>query len=56
MHGFFTYSLTADYVGTLLGLEHSLFAFARIATPQIGVNLLQSGGIPLVSGKPSLTN
>lgn len=35
--------------GTLLGLEHSLFAAARIVTPQIGVSLLIQGGIPLVA-------
>jgi OCT family organic cation transporter-like MFS transporter 18 len=36
--------------GTLLGLEHSLFAAARILTPQAGVSLLNAGGISLVSG------
>jgi OCT family organic cation transporter-like MFS transporter 18 len=36
--------------GTLLGLEHSLFAAARILTPQAGVYLLNYGGITLVSG------
>lgn len=36
--------------GTLLGLEHSLFAAARILTPQIGVSLLKQGGVSLMSG------
>ena len=36
--------------GTLLGLEHSLFAAARIITPQVGVGLLESGGVCAVSG------
>lgn len=36
--------------GFLLGLEHSLFAAARIASPQVGVLLLQRGGVTLVSG------
>ena len=36
--------------GLLLGTEHSLFAAARIASPQIGVYLLQTGGITAVSG------
>lgn len=36
--------------GTLLGMEHSLFAAARTFTPQVGVWLLDSGGIPAVSG------
>jgi len=35
--------------GTLLGLEHTLFAAARIAAPQVGVWLLKSGGVPAVS-------
>lgn len=36
--------------GTLLGLEHALFALARIASPQAGVALLKSGGVTAVSG------
>ena len=35
--------------GTLLGLEHCLFAAARVFAPQMGISLLQSGGISLVS-------
>jgi hypothetical protein len=35
--------------GTLLGLEHSLFAAARIAAPQAGVTLLKLGGVSAVS-------
>lgn len=35
--------------GTLLGLEHTLFAAARIAAPQVGVSLLKSGGVSSVS-------
>ena len=35
--------------GTLLGLEHSLFAAARIIAPQLGVFVLKSGGISGVS-------
>ncbi len=36
--------------GTLLGLEHSLFAAARVFAPQAGVYLLQEGGVTAVSG------
>eukprot|EP01041_Mallomonas_annulata_P004952 gene4952-9900_t len=36
--------------GILIGTEHSLFAAARIASPQMGVYLLQYGGIPAVAG------
>lgn len=36
--------------GTLLGLEHSMFAAARVAAPQTGISLLRSGGVSLVSG------
>lgn len=35
--------------GTLLGLEHSLFAAARVFAPFIGIYLLEQGGISLVS-------
>ena len=35
--------------GTLLGLEHSLFAAARVIAPQTGVMLLKSGGVSAVS-------
>ena len=35
--------------GTLLGLEHTLFAAARIAAPQVGVSLLKFGGVTAVS-------
>mmetsp|Transcript_17894 Transcript_17894/g.36136 ORF Transcript_17894/g.36136 Transcript_17894/m.36136 type:complete len:431 (-) Transcript_17894:44-1336(-) len=35
--------------GTLLGLEHSLFAAARVAAPQTGVYLLKTGGVSAVS-------
>lgn len=38
-----------DGKGTLLGLEHSLFAGARILSPQIGIFILQSYGIAGVS-------
>lgn len=34
--------------GTLLGLEHALFAAARVAAPQGGIMLLQSNGISSV--------
>lgn len=34
--------------GTLLGLEHSLFAAARIIAPQMGIGLLEWGGISTV--------
>jgi hypothetical protein len=37
-------------IGTLLGLEHSLFAAARVFAPQAGVYLLQTGGVSAVSG------
>lgn len=39
--------------GTLLGMEHSLFAAARIVTPQIGVSILHAygaSGVSLTSG------
>lgn len=39
----------AGLKGTLLGLEHSLFALARVVAPQTGVGLLQRGGVSLVS-------
>jgi predicted MFS family arabinose efflux permease len=35
--------------GTLLGLEHSLFAAARIATPQLGTMILTNYGVSAVS-------
>jgi hypothetical protein len=35
--------------GTLLGLEHSLFAAARVVAPQSGVYLLKTGGVSAVS-------
>jgi fucose permease len=35
--------------GTLLGLEHALFAAARIAAPQAGILLLDWGGVSAVS-------
>jgi len=40
--------------GTLLGLEHCLFAAARVFAPQMGVGLLQYGGISAVSSASSL--
>ena len=39
-----------DHRGTLLGVEHSLFACARIASPQAGIMILNSYGVPGVSG------
>jgi hypothetical protein len=39
----------AQSKGSLLGLEHSLFAAARVATPQIGVSLWQAQGLSAVS-------
>lgn len=35
--------------GTLLGLEHALFAAARVVAPQSGVYLLKTGGVSAVS-------
>lgn len=35
--------------GTLLGLEHSLFALARVGAPQLGVWLLAKGGVATVA-------
>ena len=35
----------AEMKGTLLGMEHSLFAVARVFGPSAGVALLTSGGI-----------
>jgi OCT family organic cation transporter-like MFS transporter 18 len=40
--------------GTLLGLEHCLFAAARVFAPQMGIGLLTYGGIPAVSAASSL--
>jgi MFS family permease len=40
--------------GTLLGLEHCLFAAARVFAPTAGVGLLQYGGITAVSSASSL--
>lgn len=42
--------VTAHAKGTLLGLEHSLFAAARIVTPQVGVFVLSEYGVSGVSG------
>lgn len=36
--------------GTLIGLEHSLFALARVWTPQLGLAVLTWGGVSGVSG------
>mmetsp|Transcript_11695 Transcript_11695/g.16072 ORF Transcript_11695/g.16072 Transcript_11695/m.16072 type:complete len:409 (+) Transcript_11695:18-1244(+) len=36
--------------GTLLGMEHSIFAAVRVFSPKIGVLLLQSGGVSAVAG------
>jgi hypothetical protein len=36
--------------GTLIGLEHSLFALARTWTPQVGLWVLTWGGVSGVSG------
>lgn len=38
-----------DEKGTLLGLEHSMFAAARVVAPYAGVSLLTFGGISLVA-------
>lgn len=35
--------------GTLLGVEHSFFALARVVAPQVGVMLLLSGGVSAVT-------
>mmetsp|Transcript_22958 Transcript_22958/g.25126 ORF Transcript_22958/g.25126 Transcript_22958/m.25126 type:complete len:420 (+) Transcript_22958:25-1284(+) len=35
--------------GTLLGMEHSLFAAARVATPQLGNQIFERGGVAAVS-------
>jgi MFS transporter, OCT family, solute carrier family 22 (organic cation transporter), member 18 len=40
--------------GTLLGLEHSIFAAARVFTPTLGVSLLKNGGVASVAGVCSL--
>ena len=36
--------------GTLLGLEHGLFAAVRVATPILGAAILEAGGVSGVSG------
>jgi hypothetical protein len=43
-----------DAKGTLLGLEHSLFAVARVFAPYMASNLLISGGTATVCAVPSL--
>jgi hypothetical protein len=35
--------------GTLLGMEHALFAAARVVAPYAGVSLWKSGGISMVA-------
>jgi MFS family permease len=40
----------ANGKGTLLGLEHALFAAARVIAPQAGVYFLSTGGVAMASG------
>jgi hypothetical protein len=40
--------------GTLIGLEHSMFAAARVFTPQAAVLILKAGGVSAVCGTCSL--
>ena len=40
--------------GTLLGMEHGLFAAVRIATPTLGASILNAGGVSAVSGTCAL--
>ena len=40
--------------GTLIGLEHSIFAAARVLAPAVGVALLSSGGISATSASCGL--
>lgn len=44
-----TSQVERDSRGTLIGLEHSLFALARIWTPQLGLAVLTWGGVSGVS-------
>jgi hypothetical protein len=37
-----------------LGIEHALFAFARISAPSIGIHLLQNHGMRMVAVSCSL--
>eukprot|EP00929_Paragymnodinium_shiwhaense_P085106 TRINITY_DN45563_c0_g1_i1.p1 TRINITY_DN45563_c0_g1~~TRINITY_DN45563_c0_g1_i1.p1 ORF type:complete len:457 (+),score=59.96 TRINITY_DN45563_c0_g1_i1:53-1372(+) len=39
-----------DMKGTLIGMEHSIFSAARIATPAIGVSILNSSGVSTLYG------
>jgi MFS family permease len=41
--------ISSDTKGTLLGMQHSLFAAARVITPQLGVVILSKYGISGVS-------
>jgi hypothetical protein len=45
-----TSRVSVDEQGTLLGLEHGLFAAVRIATPTWGQSILTFGGVSAVSG------
>lgn len=44
-----TTQVEEDSKGTLIGLEHSLFALARVWTPQLGLAVLTWGGVSGVS-------
>lgn len=43
-----------NHKGTLLGVEHSLFAASRIASPSIAVNLLSTYGTHVSAGVCSI--
>lgn len=45
-----TLAVPNNLKGTLLGVEHGLFSFARVGVPSLGTYLLALGGIPAVCG------
>eukprot|EP01038_Epipyxis_sp_PR26KG_P007089 gene7089-9674_t len=45
-----TSKVASNARGTLLGMEHSLFAAARVFAPAAGVTMWKSGGVTAVSG------
>jgi len=49
-----TSRVASNLQGTLLGMEHGLFAAVRIATPTLGASILNAGGVTAVSGTCAL--
>jgi len=48
--GVSTSRVDASSKGTLLGLEHCLFAAARVFAPTMGISILNAGGVSHVCG------